>query len=101
MPPGSKEKRSRNWRQCPARQGRLGVGSLRRRGLAASWVLRGIALSGRMAHPVRWSLGSVSGKDLQIFMAGLDPGQDLKFEIGVSHNSTIYSSEPVSFVNWE
>lgn len=100
MPPGSKERRSRNWRQWPARQGRLRVGTLGRRGLAARWVLRGIAPSGRMAHPVRWSLGSVSGKDLQIFMAELGPGQDLNFEIGVLHNSTIYSSEPVSFVNW-
>lgn len=76
------------------------MGTLGRRGLAARWVLRGIAPSGRMAHPVRWSLGSVSGKDLQIFMAELGPGQDLNFEIGVLHNSTIYSSEPVSFVNW-
>lgn len=75
-------------------------GSLRSRGLTARWVAQGAA-SGRLVYRVTWGLRGVSGKNLQILIAGSGPGQvlDMKVGSGMLHNSTIYwaynySSEP-------
>lgn len=76
MPSGSKERRPRNWRPWPARQGRPGCGQPGEKGtcdLQSGGALREGCAVRQDGEPCWMESRGVSGKDLHIFTTESEP----------------------------